>query len=344
VEFTGLVTGSDAVLTASGGRVAPVCPTAAPLPVRWLQFRRHAARRLKEHYSLVAAHFALYAFPLLDLLDEHPLVIHFHGPWASEVEREGGDRLGTGLRRALERAVYRRGAVSITLSKAFAGVLETGYGIPAERIRVVPGGVDLGPFAHLPSRSDARELLAWPAGRPVVLAVRRLVRRMGLEDLIAAVDLARRRQPDLLVLIAGSGSLQGELESRIRTLGLERQVRLLGRLPEPHLPLAYRAADLTIVPTVALEGFGLIAVESLAAGTAVLVTPVGGLPEVVAGLSPALVLEGTGPAALADGMLRAVGGELQLPGPDACREYARAHYDCRHAAGRVAAVYREVAR
>ena len=71
------------------------------------------------------------------------------------------------------------------------------------------------------------------------------------------------------------------------------------------LPLAYRAADLTVVPTVALEGFGLIAVESLAAGTPVLVTPVGGLPEVVAALSPALVLAATGSAPLADAVIRA---------------------------------------
>ena len=55
VEFTGLVTGSDGVLQASDGRVASVCPTAAPLPVRCWQFRRQAAWRLKERYSLVAA-------------------------------------------------------------------------------------------------------------------------------------------------------------------------------------------------------------------------------------------------------------------------------------------------
>lgn len=344
VEFTGLVTGSDGVLQASDGRVASVCPTAAPLPVRCWQFRRQAAWRLKERYSLVAAHFALYAFPLLDLLDGRPLVIHFHGPWAAEAECEGAGWLRTTLRRSLERAVYQRGAVSITLSRAFARVLEGGYGIPAERIRVVPGGVDLVPFADLLSRRDARDLLGWPGDRPVVLAVRRLVRRMGLEDLIDAVDLVRRQQQELLLLIAGSGPLQGELEARIRALGLEGQVRLLGRVPEQRLPLAYRAADLTIIPTVALEGFGLIAVESLAAGTAVLVTPVGGLPEVVAGLSPDLVLEAAGPAALADGMLRALRGGLALPGPDACREYARAHYDCRHTAALVAEVYREAAR
>lgn len=342
VEFTGLVTGSDDVGRDSRGRVVPVCPTAAPLLRRWWQFRNHAAARLKEDYSLVAGHFALNTFPLLGVLDGRPLVIHFHGPWASEAAREGAGRLGTGMRRALERAVYRRGALSITLSRAFARVLESGYGVPAELIRVVPGGVDLSPFADLPGSDAARSALGWPGDRPIVLAVRRLVRRMGLEDLIAAADLVRRSQRDVLLLIAGSGALRGDLEALIAGRGLGDHVRLLGRLPDTQLPLAYRAADLTVVPTVALEGFGLIVVESLAAGTPALVTPVGGLPEVVAGLSPGLVIEATGPAPLADALLRALRGELELPRAEACRQYAAAHYDCRRAAARVAEVYRQV--
>ena len=145
----------------------------------------------------------------------------------------------------------------------------------------------------------------------------------------------------MLLLIAGSGPLRGELMAQIQARGLEGHVRLLGRLPDTQLPLAYRAADLTVVPTVALEGFGLIAVESLAAGTPVLVTPVGGLPEVVAGLSPALVVEATGASALGDALLRALRGDLGLPGAEACREYARAHYDCRKVATHTAEVYRE---
>ena len=343
VDFTGLVTGSDQVVHASGGRVVSVCPTAAPLPVRCWKFRRHVAARMKERYSLVAAHFALNAFPALDLLDGCPLVFHFHGPWALEAEREGAGWLGARLRRALEQTVYRHAALSITLSRAFARVLESAYGIPSDRIRVVPGGIDLAQFTELPSRDEARRLLGWPGDRPIVLAVRRLVRRMGLEDLIAAADVVRQRRQDVMLLIAGGGALHAELNAQIQARGLDGQVRLLGRLPDSELPLAYRAADATVVPTVALEGFGLIAVESLAAGTPVLVTPVGGLPEVVSGLSPALVLEATGPVAIADGLVRALRGELALPSAEACRQYAREHYDCRQAVSRIADVYREVA-
>jgi len=92
---------------------------------------------------------------------------------------------------------------------------------------------------------------------------------------------------------------------------------------------------------VALEGFGLAAVESLAAGTPVLVTPVGGLPEAVTALSPELVLPGTGAQALADGIGAALRGQLRLPDADACRDYARTHFDLPVIATQVAHVYRE---
>jgi glycosyltransferase involved in cell wall biosynthesis len=100
----------------------------------------------------------------------------------------------------------------------------------------------------------------------------------------------RRIHPEVLLLIAGKGPLHDALSARIEDLGLQRHVRLLGYVPDADLALAYRAADLSVVPTVALEGFGLITVESLAAGTPVLVTPVGGLPETVQALAPNLIL------------------------------------------------------
>ena len=102
--------------------------------------------------------------------------------------------------------------------------------------------------------------------------------------------------PDLLVLVAGSGPLAAELKAR--AAGLEDHLQFLGFLPDEHLPVAYRAADLSVVPSVALEGFGLIVAESLAAGTPALVTAVGGLPETLEGLAPQCVMPETGPGPL----------------------------------------------
>jgi glycosyltransferase involved in cell wall biosynthesis len=110
-------------------------------------------------------------------------------------------------------------------------------------------------------------------------------------------------------------------------------------VPEEDLALAYRAATLTVVPTVALEGFGLVAAESLAAGTPVLATPVGGLPEVLQDLAPELVLPATGASALAEGVSAALTGATRLPDGQRCADFARARYDWPNVARRVREVY-----
>lgn len=342
VDVRGLVMGSGRVAEATGARIRAVCAPQASLGLRWWHMRRHVADALRaDSIAAVVTHFALYTFPILDLLGERPLVVHFQGPWALEAKREGAGQLSTMAKLALERAVYRRASACIVLSRAFRDVLQKVYGIDAGRIHVVPPGVDLERFRPRGLRTQAREALGWPTGRPIVLAVRRLARRMGLPDLIAAAEIVRRRCPELLLLIAGAGQLRDELHAMIQSRGLTDHVRLLGRLPDEQLPLAYRAADLTVVPSVAWEGFGLVVLESLAAGTPVLVTPVGGLPETVEELSPHLVLPEGGAAAVADGLARALDGTLPLPSAEECLAFARARYGWATVAENVAAVYRQ---
>src|SRR5262249_59832079 len=67
-----------------------------------------------------------------------------------------------------------------------------------------------------------------------------------------------------------------------------------------------RSSDLSVMPSVALEGFGLPTIESLAAGTPVIVTPVGGLPETILELDPALVTANCGASAIADSLIYAL--------------------------------------
>ncbi len=340
----GLVMGTDAVSATSGGRVQSVCDPRANLMRRLWSMRRCASEALgAEKWSAVVSHFALYTSVTLDLVSDRPLIVHFQGPWGLESLAEGSMQLAVLAKTRLERAVYRRGVGFITLSRAFARLLNERYGIDEGRITVIPGGVRVDRFALPDTRSEAREKLGWPKDRPIVLCVRRLVRRMGLEDLIEAIRMARHRLTGALFIIVGSGPLEGELAQRISSAALVQSVRLVGRLPDDQVALAYRAADLTVVPTIALEGFGLIVPESLAAGTPALVTPVGGLPETIRDLASQLVLPGPGPLHLAEGLQAALDGSLHLPSASACQEFARTHYDWRVIAGRVAKVYAEIA-
>jgi glycogen(starch) synthase len=342
VQVKGVVAGMSSVAHESEGRVRSFAPTSASLLSRWRGARRMIGSELAQNrFTMVASHFAFYTFPVLDLIQPYPLVIHFHGPWASEGSVEGGGGLNTKVKFALERAVYRRGTRFITLSDAFRDVLHNLYKVPRERIHAVPGGVEARRFATTLTRRETRERLGWPQDRPTLVTVRRLARRMGLESLIEAIKEVRRRVPEILLLIGGKGRLSGELSARVLSLGLEKNVRFLGFVPDGQLPLAYRAADLSVVPTVTLEGFGLIAVESLAAGTPALVTPVGGLPEAVRDLSPALVLPGTGVRSLAEGIRAALTGELTLPSAEVCQDYVRSRYDWPVVAARIRTVYEE---
>ncbi len=162
--------------------------------------------------------------------------------------------------------------------------------------------------------------------------------------MIDAVAQLREQYPNILLFIAGQGALKPELERQIQILGLAENVRLLGFIPDDQLALTYRAATFSVVPTVAHEGFGLITVESMAAGTPVLVTPVGGLPEVVGGLSPGLILPGSGVPSLVSGIGAVLSGAHVLPSGEACQKYVEEHFDYSIMAQRTRSVYEKALR
>ncbi|WP_313949257.1 glycosyltransferase family 4 protein [Leptolyngbya sp. FACHB-261] len=340
VQMRGLVAGSPAVAQTSGGQVQAFAPREASLLQRWRGVRQAVGKALaEENYPLVVSHFALYTFPVLDRLGRRPLVMHFQGPWALEGRVEGGKTLSTWFKRQLEQTAYRRMTQFIVLSEAFRNILNREYGVPLERIHVVPPGVAVERFDPTLPRSVARTQLGWPQDRPILLAVRRLAKRMGLENLIAAMAQVRREHPDALLMIAGKGALGTTLQAQIEELNLTENVRLLGFVSDQDLALAYRAANFSVVPTVALEGFGLIVIESLAAGTPVLGTPVDSIPEILRPFSEDLVFESSAAEHLAQGISEALSGLRQLPSEQACIDYVQQHYTWPVIASRVKSVY-----
>lgn len=343
VEVRGLVVGSENVAVDSEQAVLSFAAKDESLRRRIGSLRSTLRDELRENsFDLVASHFALFTYPILKYIRDYPLVMHFHGPWSSESEAEGEGRLAVKAKWALERTVYRTADRFIVLSEAFRNLLIESYSIDPGKIRKVQGGVQADRFDTGCSMLEARERLGWPTDRPIVFVVRRLARRMGLENLIAAMVQVRREQPDALLHIAGSGPIRAELEDRIGAAELQDHVRLLGFVPDADLPFAYRAANFSIVPTVALEGFGLITVESMAAGTPVLVTNVGGLPETVCDLSEDLILPDSEVKTLGNYMLDALSGRLVLPSSEACQAFVRERFDWPVIAEQIRDVYAEV--
>jgi glycosyltransferase involved in cell wall biosynthesis len=299
-------------------------PLAPFLPRLW-EARKSLRCSWPKDTDLINTHFSLYTWPALDLLPkEIPMVCNFQGPWAEESHQEGGSRLTVACKRWVEQAVFRQCSSFITLSHAFKNLLHTSYGVPEEMIRVIPGGIDTEIFKLPRTREEARQKLGWPQDRFIVFTPRRLVRRMGLDQLIEAVSILKKA--DIWLGIAGRGPLSSELGRQIQELEVGNQVYLLGFISDQDLVLAYQAADVTVVPSQMLEGFGLVLAESLACGTPAIATPVGAMPEVLQPLSPQLITPGTDSKAIAQILSDVLSGALLLPEPGKCRGYAQTNF------------------
>jgi glycosyltransferase involved in cell wall biosynthesis len=291
--------------------------------------RNNFKKTRKNKPDAVNLHFALYSLPILDLLPENtPITFNFHGPWASESQEEGVDNITALLKKSLvEKRTYKRCDRFIVLSKAFGNILHQKYQVPWEKIYVIPGGVDINHFQLDLSIQEARNKLGWSLERPTLFTSRRLVHRVGLDKLITAIAQIKPKIPDIYLAIAGRGPLQHSLQQQVAELGLEDNVKFLGFLPDELLPVAYQAADLSIMPSQSFEGFGLAIVESLACGTPVICTPVGGMPEILEAFSPDLITDSTEVSAIAQKLEQVLSGKIVKPSREECREYAVNNFD-----------------
>lgn len=340
IQFDGLIAGGANVESDSQGRVIAFAPSDAPLLKRWQGIRvKFVELTSRQDYDPIVSHFAFYTFPLLNLLEDRPLITHFHGPWALESGVEVNKSLAIKVKKWLEKKVYQRSQQFIVLSETFRDILHQEYQVPLEKIHVIPGGVDLERFDISLSQIEARAKLGWSSDKQILFCIRRLAKRMGLENLVAAMAIVCLKYPDTLLYIGGKGKLADTLQAQIDKLGLNENIKLLGYVADEDLPLCYRAANFSIVPTVALEGFGLITIESLAAGTPVLGTPIGGIPEILRPFSPDLVFASSQTEDLATGIIEALSGKRQLPSSEACLEYVRANYTWKVIAPQIREVY-----
>ncbi len=302
-------------------------------------------------FDVAHTHFAYAAVgPLRAVPRGVPRVRSFYGPWDREgwVEDNGAALHGPRripalvkrfLRRRIEAANLRGSRAVIVLSEqSRAEVREFGY--PTDRVRLAPGGVDLNRFTPAADNLAIRRVLALPEDRCILLSVRRLMARMGLDRLVEAMPTVVASRPDVLLLIGGQGPERERLERRIFESGMQDNVRLVGFIPDDALAAYYQAADLFVLPTVALEGFGLVTVEALACGTPVIGTPVGATPEILRGLDTRLIAQDATPAGLARSILGFLDGDwTSALTRGRLRGFVEDHYTWERHAEAVEAVY-----
>jgi glycosyltransferase involved in cell wall biosynthesis len=242
--------------------------------------------------------------------------------------------------RARVRWLLRQGAARadwiVVPSRAAQEELSTHYGIPAERVTVIPHGVepalvDLGaPLADI----DARALAALPA--EFVLYVGRFHARKNLPRLLAAMAHLRERRGEAVPLVLVGRDMWSEraLTDEVARLGLGASVVFAGYLSDAALAHCYRRARAFAFPTLH-EGFGMPVLEAMAHGVPVLSSKRSCMPEVCG--DAAVLVDPLDPDAIADGLERLLGddtlrADLAARGPAHARSYtwersARAHRD-----------------
>jgi teichuronic acid biosynthesis glycosyltransferase TuaC len=206
-------------------------------------------------------------------------------------------------------------AVSRSLSDAMVRL-----GIPEAKISVISDGVQLEKFHPLP-RAEARRRLGLPDDR-IILSVGNLIPLKGVDLLIRAVERMLQERPErkLSLVIVGEGPAAKDLRRLVTSLGLEDRVRLVGVQPHEELRHWYNAADVFCLASTR-EGWPNVLLESLACGTPVVATPVGGIPEMIASDRLGL-LTGRSPRELALTLDRALGAPWSR---DVMVKFAREH-------------------
>lgn len=242
-------------------------------------------------YDLIHSHYWLSGEAALRLRRSWgvPVVHMFHtlGAMKNSVARSK-EETETGRRIASERRLMQEVDAVVAATPLDKAQMVWNYGADPERIRVVPCGVDLRRFQPA-AQAAARIQLGLPADERLLVCVGRMEPLKGMDALIRALALLRaERHPwseSLRVLLVGGdgeerpqgwNAEQRRLDALRRELHVADQVRFLGAQPQELLPAYFAAADAVAVPS-HYESFGLVALEAMASGAAVVASRAGGL-------------------------------------------------------------------
>lgn len=196
------------------------------------------------------------------------------------------------------------------------------FQLPADKIRIVPNGVDLDRYQRRNVEHLSRDHYAAP-GEKIIFFVGRLVQEKGAQILLDAVPKVLQYYSDVKFIIAGKGPALDYLKNKALDMGVYERVYFTGYIDDDTRDFLYREADVAVFPSL-YEPFGMVALEAMAAHTPVVVADVGGLGEIVHHEVNGLKCYPGNPNSLADNILRL------LHEPDLANRLAeRAYQDLR---------------
>ena len=221
--------------------------------------------------SFLAAKIAKrYSKPLV--LTQHNTFIEYNNIW------DTAEKLND---LAIGKQVLKEADKIIVVSNATKNYVLS-LGADPEKVEVLHNGVDLNRFKLLSGvKDEMRKKLGISEDARVVLTVRRLVYKNGIDTLLESAELAVKKNPKLIFVVVGKGPDFEEVKNRIAQLGIQRNFRLTGFVSDEELPRYYNVADLFALPSKSGEGLPLVALEAMACGLPVIATNVGGTSEVM---------------------------------------------------------------
>jgi len=285
------------------------CARAAGLDTRAFSVRSEAdlgaARRLKkllrsEPFDIVHCHtphahaIAVAALWVLPAALRPKLVVSRRVDFSI---RRRGDLFGLSIRK------YNRADRILAVSAAVRGILIRD-GVDAARITLVREGIDVARIERAPQRTaEIRAMLGIRENERLIGNVAALTAHKGQRYLVEAVPAVRAALPGARVAIFGEGELRSELEAQARSLGLGDALVFAGFRPPEEVPAILKALDLFVMSSVE-EGLGTTLFDAMAAGTPIVATCAGGIPEIVRDGETGLLVEKRDPQALAAAVVR----------------------------------------
>lgn len=153
------------------------------------------------------------------------------------------------------------------------------FGIPFEKVSVIPNGINMNMYNGIEKDYDFRRRVA-ADNEKIIMYAGRLVYEKGVQHLISALPKILSGYNDVKLIIAGEGGMLNELKAQVDYLGISNKVYFTGKLAYKDLCKMYKVADVAVFPST-YEPFGVVALEAMYAGVPTVVSDVGGLNEIV---------------------------------------------------------------
>ena len=167
----------------------------------------------------------------------------------------------------------------IVNSNFMKGHVQNLFGLPFDKINVVPNGINLTNFNGIERNYDFRRQYAMD-NEKIILYVGRLVYEKGIQHLISAMPKILEGYHDAKLVIAGKGGMLDELKAQADYMGLSNKIYFTGYLNAKQVQKIYKCADIAVFPST-YEPFGIVALEAMLAGVPTVVSDIGGLNEII---------------------------------------------------------------